>query len=406
MALLTALSVVSGWACGNELEDWSARELRILSSLALNSETSAPTNPSNRFADNPEAAAFGKQLFFETRLSGTGDISCATCHDPNRRFTDGKMRSEGSKGVMRNSPTIVGAAFNAWFYWDGRRDSLWSQALVPFEAAEEMGGSRLAVLNLVASEPAYRQQYESLFGDLPPGLVAGAVPRTGGPFSAGRDRDAWYSIPVSQQRELNQAYANVGKAIAAYERTLAPAPGRFDRYVETVIGGRALSDKDRPSPSELAGIKLFIDDDRTQCLRCHNGPNFSNGGFHNIGSGTFRGSGLDFGREIGLRAVLMDEFNCLGPYSDARPDQCAELRFLNRDSHVPLVGAFKVPSLRGLTETAPYFHDGRFSTISGVLEHYNSPPSQEAVGPHELTPMNLTEAELRSLEAFLRMLSD
>jgi cytochrome c peroxidase len=374
--------------------------------MSLTSADSPPPSVSNSFASDPAAAELGRKLFFDTRLSGNGKISCASCHQPEKRFTDGLAGSIGSEGAMRNSPSVIGVAYQAWFYWDGRRDSLWSQALVPFEAKEEMGSSRLAVLRVVTSDADYRKHYESLFGKLPDALMNGSLPFAGGPYSEPDIRQVWFSLPVNLQRELNRAFANLGKAIEAYERTLLPEPTRFDRYVQALSRGEKLASSEALTVSEVAGARLFIDSEKTQCLQCHNGPMLSNGGFHNIGTGVFQGLHMDFGREIGLRSVLMDEFNCLGPYSDARPEQCVELRFLNRDSHLPLRGAFKVPSLRGLGDTAPYFHDGRFNTLAEVLDYYNLPPNQEAVGAHELKPMNLTAIELQSLEDFLDLLSD
>ena len=111
---------------------------------------------------------------------------------------------------------------------------------------------------------------------------------------------------------------------------------------------------------------------------------------------------LDFGRALGIQAVLLDVFNCTGPYSDAKPDDCHELRFLSRDTHVPLEGAFKTPSLRDVAKTAPYFHDGRFATLRAVLDYYNTPPQD---GSHELRTLALGDTELDDLERFLRALS-
>jgi cytochrome c peroxidase len=208
------------------------------------------------------------------------------------------------------------------------------------------------------------------------------------------------------RRRINQVYANVGKALAAYERTLLPRPSRFDRYISTLDTDPKSVTVSPLTADEIAGAKLFIDDRKTQCLRCHNGPMLTNGGFHNIGTGSFRGDRLDFGRVFGLRSVLLDEFNCLGPFSDAEPDACSELRFLNKEAHIPLEGAFRTPSLRNVAATAPYGHDGRFADLDQVLRHYNHPPSLQEVGPHELKPMGLTEVELAQLRAFLLSLSE
>ncbi len=383
---------------------WSDREKRILASLQLKPAKAPPASESNRFADDPAAAAFGKQLFFDPRLSRDGELSCASCHQPHRYFTDGLPRAVGSGQVARNTPTVVGSAYLSWFYWDGRRDSLWSQALIPFEAADEMGGSRMAVVRLVGADGKYRKQYEAIFGPFPTLVLAESLPEHAGPYGDRHSRAAWSRLPRATARTINRVYANVGKAIAAYERTLLPTPSRFDGYVSQVLSkgdgpmGELLSNR------EIAGLKLFIDSKRTQCLQCHNGPMFTNGGFHNIGTGNFSGEHLDFGRVFGVRAVLMDEFNCLGPYSDAQPEQCMELRFLNKSAHVPLEGAFKVPGLRGLAATGPYMHDGRFDTLHAVLEYYRQPPDTEQHS-HELNALALSNSELGQLPAFLLSLT-
>ncbi len=383
--------------------EWSARELRVLSSLSLNAAGPAPAVASNRVADNPQAAALGEQLFFEPRLSGNGELSCASCHQPERYFTDGRARSEGMGRTLRNAPTVIASGWQTWFYWDGRRDSLWSQALIPIEAADEMGASRVEAVRLLGQDADYRQRYEAIFGAYPTVAVSNIPTARAGPFGNADSRDRWHRLGPAQQQLVNQVYANLGKAIAAYERTLIPTPSRFDRYVAQLLASSDPPAKPLLTPQEQLGARLFIDADKTQCLQCHNGPMFTNGGFHNIGTGNFSGSQMDFGRVFGLRAVLMDEFNCLGRYSDAAPEQCSELRFLNRDAHVPLEGAFKTPGLRNVSHTAPYFHDGRHASLMDVMMHYNTPPDQQ-LGPHELRALELSEVQLRALIAFLQTL--
>ena len=178
----------------------------------------------------------------------------------------------------------------------------------------------------------------------------------------------------------------------------------FDRYVDRLAERGEAAAVELLTPPEIAGAKLFIDEQRTQCLQCHNGPMMANGGFHNIGTGNFTGERLDFGRVFGLRAVLMDEFNCLGPYSDAKPDECLELRFLNTSPHVPLEGAFKVPSLRNVVATAPYMHDGSLATLEAVMTHYGKAP-QRIGRAHELRPLELSKTESEQLIAFLKSLN-
>ena len=304
---------------------------------------------------------------------------------------------------MRNAPTVVGSAFNAWFYWDGRRDSLWSQALLPLEAPDEMGSTRIAVLRGIREDRSLRAQYETLFGSLPD--LDDSLPASAGPYGSETERAAWNRLGPAVRSSINKAFANVGKAIAAYERTLLPKASRFDAFVAALTGSVSADQERIPLSSDaVAGARLFANQDKTHCLRCHNGPLFTNNGFHNVGTGNFTGKRLDFGRVFGLRAVLLDEFNCVGPYSDADPTECLELRFLNKDAHVPLEGAFKVPSLRGASLTAPYFHDGSAATLEAVVGHYVTPPQKQDGPPHELRPLELTPTEQRQLVEFLRSL--
>ncbi len=374
---LAAALALAALARAAEPPAWSARDLRLLGSLRLVS--APPPSPSNRVADDPRAAALGRRLFFDTGFSANRATACATCHQPERHYTDGRARSVPPSG--RNAPTVVGAASGSWFTWDGRRDSLWAQALVPFEATNEIGSSRTGVVRE---------------------LVGAALPDHAGPLGDEAARNAWQKLTQAQRDRIDRAYSNLGKALEAFERTLLPADARFDRYVDALRAGRGGEAAALLDASEVAGLRLFVDPARTQCLQCHNGPQFTNGGFHNLGTGTFSGPALDFGRALGLQGVLLDVFNCVGPYSDAGPDDCRELRFLSRDAHVPLEGAFKTPTLRDVAATAPYFHDGRFATLREVLAYYNAPPGNET---HELRALRLSEAELAQIESLLRALS-
>jgi cytochrome c peroxidase len=156
------------------------------------------------------------------------------------------------------------------------------------------------------------------------------------------------------------------------------------------------------TPDEEAGLKLFISE-QAQCIRCHNGPLFTSNSFHNIGVMTASGLALDYGRLQGAQEVLENEFNCLGDYSDAEPDQCVELRFI-KTSGVELPGAFKVPTLRNVAETAPYMQSGQILTLAEVLQHYNK-AEPGPLGHNELNPLNLSETQLKQLEAFLGSLT-
>ncbi|MFK7794195.1 MAG: cytochrome-c peroxidase [Gammaproteobacteria bacterium] len=400
VVLLFSLYLSSLYAA--EDTQWNKSELSILRSLSLSSLPPLPISKSNRFADQPQAQEFGELLFFDQRFSRDGKSSCASCHQPEKYFTDGLPRITNNTTVGRNTPTVVASGWLRWFYWDGRRDSLWSQALIPFEAADEMASSRLAVTRIIAQDKKYRRLYQSIFGELPISLLNKNLPVHAGPLGDTDMQDKWYRIPKPIQQQINRVYSNLGKSIAAYERTLSPKPTRFDHYVNQLnnVSKKTID----LTEEEIAGIKLFIDPQKTQCMQCHNGPLLTNGGFHNVGSGKFQGESLDFGRMLGLQSVLMDEFNCLGSYSDAQPDECTALRFLNRANHIPLQGAFKTPSLRNVLLTSPYFHDGRFNTLMEVMKFYNLPPTNN--GPHELIELQLEYEQLEQLVAFLELLTE
>jgi cytochrome c peroxidase len=187
---------------------------------------------------------------------------------------------------------------------------------------------------------------------------------------------------------VGRAFANLGKAIAAFESRITLAPARFDRYVR--------GDESALTAKEIEGLKLFIG--KAGCVACHSGPFFTNGEFHNTG---IPQSGADLGRLTGVAQLRRDEFNCLGRYSDAKPSDCA-MQFLPRASR-RLRGAFKPPSLRNVTRNAPHMQAGQFATLEQVLRHYNRAP-RAVVGHSELHPLHLADTQLHALAAFLRTL--
>jgi len=354
---------------------WTDAEINVLRSLSLASLPALPPDPSNAVADDPRAAAFGEQLFFDPRLSANGGISCATCHQPVRQFTDGLPKGQAIGTSKRNTPGIVGSAYSPWFYWDGRRDSQWAQALSPLEDPDEHGSSRGQVVAVIAGDDAYKASYQALFGEL-------------GDLS-GKD-------PVA----LNVAFANVGKAIAAFERTLLPAASRFDDYVDAVADGDLQQQETPFSDDEAWGLRLFIG--AANCTQCHNGPLLTNNEFHNTGVLSSPGDLPDKGRVTGVQEALADPFNCLGEYSDDPLRQCAELRFVRTGSE--LVGAVRTPSLRNVALTSPYMHKGQLATLADVLQHYNEAPDA-MIGHNEAKPLGLGARELQKLEAFLNTLT-
>lgn len=368
LALLVAVTVAS--AATPAGTRWTIDDVALLASMSLSELGPAPADPTNRVADDPRAATFGRKLFFDARLSSNGQVSCATCHKPEREFQDGTPLASGVGTTNRRTMPISGMAHSPFLFWDGRKDSLWAQALGPLESPVEHGASREQYAKVIAEH--HREDYETVFGTFP----------------ALTNRDAATAV-----------FVNMGKAIAAYERTIEHGPSRFDRYVDELREtGRA--PQGVLSADEVAGLRLFIG--TASCANCHNGPLLTNNEFHNTGVPARVGLPVDRGRLAGAEAVLRDEFNCRSRWSDAR-SKCAELEFLVTGDHV-LERAFKVPSLRNVAERAPYMHAGQFGSLADVLAHYNRAPASPA-GHTELKPLKLDARELRQLEAFLRSLS-
>ena len=377
-------------------ERWSDAELAILESLSIDSLPALPPDVSNAVADDPRAAEFGQQLFFDVRLSANGAVSCATCHQPGRNFTDGLPQGRGIGLSGRNTPSIVGTAYSPWLYWDGRRDSQWSQALSPLEDPAEHGEDRMHLVRLVAADDRYRDQYEALFGALPDFPDSDRFPQHAAPLDDPDLRQAWDSMAVEDRRAVNRAFSNIGKAIAAYERLIMPGPSRFDAYVRALSSDNPDGARAMLSREELLGLQLFIGEAR--CTECHNGPLFTNNEFHNTGPLSIPGHLPDRGRIIGVREVLTEPFNCLGEFSDDPQRNCPELTFVR--SGIELVGATRTPSLRNLGGTAPYQHRGQVDTLAELLDLYNRAPLA-MIGHNEAEPLGLGKRQLQWLEAFL-----
>lgn len=297
--------------------------------------------PSTKPAD-ASLVRLGKQLFFEPRLSGSGQIACASCHDPDLGWSDGRTTSFGHnrRKLARNAPSILNSGRRATLFWDGRAGSLEEQAVAVLSNEDEMHSGDEVVLTQLGEIPEYVEDFKALFGVEKPGL------------------------------------AQVADSLAAFERSVVSEAVRFDSFVR----GRynAMSDE------ELSGLHLFRTDAR--CINCHSGPLFTDDKFHNIGLSLF-------GRK----------FEDLGRYNVS--DKAAD------------VGAFRTPSLRDVTRTAPYMHNGLFD-IDEVLRLYNAgmpndrvrkdaPPVPPApVKSPLLRPLGLNAQDLSDLAAFLGSLEE
>ena len=384
--------------------EWSEQEISLLKTLSLTTGQMELKNTGNHVADNKDAAELGHALFFDKGVSGDGNTSCATCHIPENYFTDTKASGNGIATTPRNTPSIVGAAFHTWLYWDGRRDSLWSQALGPIEASAEMAGNRLSVVKYIFDN--YSEPYQTVFGELPT-LDFPSLPDTASPIGSEADKSAWETIERDSRLAINDVFANIGKAIAAYESQLVPASGPFDDFVDALVSGNRETADGHLGAEPQAGLKLFIST-RTQCMNCHLSPMFSNYGFHNIGTGLSQETNFDFGRMLGIQAVLLNEFNCRGVHNSDQEADCDELKYINDDDSTGMMkGAFRVPSLRGLTQTAPYMHDGRYKTIEETIRHYSEPVPELLAQQHEIPAIDaLDDAEVQQIASFLHALGD
>ena len=411
VVMLGTLALLSGFAFGTfepraaAPGRWSPDELAVLASMTLDRLPERPRDPSNAVEDRVEAAALGQRLFNDARFSRNQAVSCASCHVPGKQFQDGVALAHGVATGTRRTMPIAGAGHSPWLFWDGRKDSLWSQALGPLEDGAEQGSNRTRIAHLLHAH--YRQDYAAVFGQWPD--LAG-LPADAGPLGTPEERRAWEGMDERARATVNRVFANMGKAIAAYERTLAPGESRFDRYVRATLNGDAQGQQVLDA-REVNGLRVFIG--KARCATCHGGPLLSDQHFHNTGVPPLDPRRPERGRAEAVARVRADEFNCLGPYSDAKPEQCGELRFIVDDDPA-LLGAFRTPGLRNVAQRAPYMHAGQLATLEDVVAHYvQSPPA--AMGRSELAQardghggrgrLRLSQEEIADLVRFLGTLS-
>jgi cytochrome c peroxidase len=279
-------------------------------------------------ADNlstPARVALGKALFFDARLSGSGAMSCSSCHLPDLGWTDGKKLPVLPNGdvVPRHSPSMLNMAYSNIFMWDGRKNSLEDQAMGPHR--------HLSKADFAASTAKLRELpgYRKMFAEAYPG-----------------------------ERVTEET---ISKALAAFERTLVSRNSPFDRWVA--------GDTTALTQEQYRGYKVFMDPAMGNCAACHNGPNFTDNGFHNIGI-----KGNDVGRYAFRKVASMK-------------------------------GAFKTPTLRDIELTAPYYHDGSAATLRDVVDHYVRGGDDRSNVSPDVRPLNLTEQDKQDLVAFMRSLT-
>jgi cytochrome c peroxidase len=316
--------------------------------------------------DNPLTQAkieLGKQLFFDKRLSADQTVSCASCHDPNLAFTDGKRFSEGIQGRRgkRNSPSILNAMFNSGQFWDGRAETLEAQAVLPLLDANEMGNqSHEEVVARLKKIPEYSTQFQKVFAE-----------------------------------ELSIAL--VGKAIAAFERTLVSGDSPFDRF--------QAGNREAMTDAAKRGLLLFRTKGR--CNICHNinqsFPFFSDQNFRNTGVAANHAA-FDAVTQKAIDSAQTNSSQAFLQRLTAQDGGTELGRFIVTGNTLD-IGAFRTPSLRNVELTAPYFHDGSAATLADVVRYYAKGGNEHPLRDWELNALSLTENEQNDLIEFLKSLT-
>lgn len=310
-----------------------------------------------------EKVELGRRLFFDKRLSVDGSVSCATCHDPQLAFTDGKTVSVGVMGKrgVRNAPTLLDTVFDTSQFRDGRADTLESQAIMPLTEAAEMGNAsqRQVVLRLRGIS-----EYSQAFG-----RVFGAPP----------------------------TIESLAKSIAAFERTLVSGTSRFDQF----LAGQTTALGDQ----EQRGLAMFRG--RARCSVCHSLnsslPLFTDHIYRNTGT-----SSADPAFDMLARrasGIIRRELPA-GAFAELAREKSAPAlgRFLVTRNSLD-IGAFKTPSLRNVELTAPYFHDGSAATLKDVVQFYVRVSHSNVRRDWDLQPIQLTPADQDDMIAFLKSLT-
>jgi cytochrome c peroxidase len=299
----------------------------------------------------------GKQLYFDPRVSKDGTVSCATCHNPAKGWTDQMPVSAGIGGQLggRSAPTVINTAYGKFMFWDGRAPSLEAQAQGPIQNAIEMGKqSYEEIVTRLRQIPGYREQFEKVFG-------------------------------------TDVTLDGMAKAIATFERVAAlSGNSAYDRYIadfDDPNHNKALTDSQKRG-MVLFGLALNDDDEfktdvvrqKARCSLCHVGANFTDEKFHNLGAGFDPATGKfkDLGRFAVTAVGAKDPID---------------------------VGAFKTPTLRDLEQTAPYMHDGSEDTLEAVVEFYNKGGVANPYLDKDMKPLNLTDQEKADLVAFMKALA-
>jgi len=274
----------------------------------------------------PQKASLGKKLYFDTRLSVTSAQSCASCHSPAFGWGDGLAVGvgHGMAKLGRRSPTVVNGAWGAIFMWDGRLANLEEQALGPIQAAGEMNMPLEQLMERLSSIAEYKPLFAAAFPD------------------------------------EKMSTVTLAKAISTYERTVVSERAPFDSWIEG--NEQAISEEAK------RGFALF--NTKAQCSSCHEGWNFTNDGFQDIGLAS-----TDIGRGEFMSGV------------------------------VKMMHAFKTTGLREISRRGPYMHDGSIGTLEEVIEHYDRGGVDRPSRSDLMKPLDLTAQEKSELVVFMKTLT-
>lgn len=329
---------------------------------------------SNRVSGSVIAMELGRKLFLDPRLSRDGDVACVTCHVPEHGWSDGRKNSMGISKLDRNSQSLFNVRNNRWYGLDGRTDSLWAHSIGPMLDPREMGASVQSVASFIATDAEYSRLYKQVFG-----------------------YPAYEDDPAS-------VLVDAAKTIAAFQETLVTGRTEFDDFRDALEKNDLEAAAAYPEAARRGAIIFF---GKGNCSLCHSGPAFTNGEFGNAGMRYFvRPGEVDTGRFGGIEKLRASPYNLSGKFNDS-PEHASDWATRQVALHPRTFGEFKVPSLRELTKTAPYMHDGSLGTLEDVARHYSTIDLERlhSDGENILQPLNLTETEIVDLVAFLETLS-
>lgn len=407
-------------ACGSEPDEaeFSSAEWSII--RGLSPVPDLPDNPTNVYADDPDAAELGRALFFESSYAGPivvgddgsngglgevgerGKVSCASCHAPSTWFMDERTNpntvSLGVGYTSRNSPSLVNVAFYDFLGWGGKQDWLWVQAAGSPESRDNTAGNRLEYAHMIYEK--YKDQYEAIFGPLDPALDpeapdADRFPPVGRPKSSADDPDGpWEMMTEEDQVIIKRIMSNGGKAVEAYERLLVSRNAPFDRFVA--------GESNAISASAKRGLRLFIG--KAACVQCHSDPTFTDNQVHNTGvpQAAANAPETDLGHFVDAGQLLNNQYNGATEYSDDPDLGAAKLADITVDE--ANTGAFRTKSLRHVEHTGPYMHNGSLETLEEVVEFYDRGGGDAGFSGTKsplLVPLNLSASERADLVAFL-----